>query len=58
MRISEFVHYINRKDVALGRNVSDNEYTHITIKKATKRARYQYQLNMRRLKDELYRASR
>ena len=36
MRASEFIHYINRKDVALGRNVSDSEYTHISIKQATK----------------------
>ena len=49
MRATEFIHYINRKDVALGRNVSTAEYTHISIKQATKRVRYQYQLNLRRL---------
>lgn len=50
MRVSEFIHYINRKDVGLGRNVKDEDYTHITIKQHTKRIRYQYQLNLRRLK--------
>ena len=49
MRATEFVHYMNRKDVGLGRNVKDEEYTHITIKSYTKRIRYEYQLNLRRL---------
>ena len=49
MRATEFVHYMNRKDVGLGRNVRDIDYTHITIKSYTKRLRYQYQLNLRRL---------
>ena len=49
MRATEFIHYINRKDVGLGRNVKDEEYTHITIKSYTKRARYEYQLNLRRI---------
>jgi len=49
MRVTEFIHYINRKDVGLGRNVRDIDYTHITIKSYTKRLRYQYQLNLRRL---------
>ena len=48
MRMTEFVHYMNRKDVRLGRNVKDEDYTHITIKQLTKRLRYQYQLEMRR----------
>ena len=54
MRATEFIHYINRKDVKLGRNVKDEEYTHITVKQLTKRLRYEYQLNMRRIKNELY----
>ena len=49
MRASEFVHYINRKDVSLGRNVKDEDYTHITVKTYTKRIRYQYQLMLRRI---------
>ena len=48
MRVSEFIHYINRKDVGLGRNVKDEEYTHITIKSHTKRIRYEYQLKRRK----------
>ena len=49
MRATEFIDYMNRKDVSLGRNVKDTEYTHITIKTYTKRLRYQYQLMLRRL---------
>ena len=49
MRATEFVHYMNRKDVGLGRNVKDDDYTHITIKQHSKRTRYNYQLNLRRL---------
>ncbi len=49
MRATEFIHYINRKDVGLGRNIKDEDYTHITIKSYTKRIRYQYQLNLRRI---------
>ena len=48
MRATEFIHYINRKDVGLGRNIKDIDYSHITIKQSTKRARYQYQLELRR----------
>ena len=48
MRVSEFIDYINRKDVKLGSNVKDSEYTHITIKQRTKRIRYHYQLEIRR----------
>ena len=48
MRASEFIHYINRKDVGLGRNVKNEDYTHLTIKSYTKRVRYNYQLNLRR----------
>ena len=48
MRVTEFIHYINRKDVGLGRNIKDIDYSHITIKQRTKRVRYEYQLELRR----------
>ena len=50
MRVSEYIDYITRKDVHLGKNVKPEEYTHITIKMIHKRQRYQYQLQRR--KDE------
>mgnify|MGYP003679766114 CR=1 FL=1 len=53
MRATEFIDYLNRKDVALGRNVKDSEYTHISVRMVHKRARYQYQTKLRRSKNVL-----
>ena len=50
MRVSEFIDYITRKDVHLGKNIKPSEYTHVTIKMIHKRLRYEYQLQRR--KDE------
>ena len=50
MRASEFMHYLNRKDLGLGSNAKNHEYTHITIRMNHKRIRYEYQLQRR--KDE------
>ena len=47
MRATEFMHYLNRKDVGLGRNVNKHEYTHFTVRMVHKRTRYQYQVNLR-----------
>ena len=48
--MTEFIHYITRKDLALSKNALDHEYTHLTIKMTTKRIRYVYQIQRR--KDE------
>ena len=50
MRATEFIDYITRKDVHLGKNVKSEEYTHITIRMVHKRLRYEYQIQRR--KDE------
>ena len=50
MRATEFIDYITRKDVHLGKNVKPEEYTHITIRMIHKRLRYEYQTQRR--KDE------
>ena len=50
MRVTEYIHYLNRTDTALGKNISNYDYTHITIRMVHKRQRYQYQLQRR--KDE------
>ena len=50
MRASEFMHYINRQDIHLGKNITEDEYTHFTVRMVHKRARYQYQIQRR--KDE------
>ena len=48
MRATEFIHYINRKDVGLGRNVKNEDYTHLTVNQKAKRKRYIYQLELRK----------
>ena len=50
MRATEFIDYITRRDVHLGKNIKPYEYTHITIRMSHKRIRYEYQLQRR--KDE------
>ena len=50
MRASEYIDYITRTDVHLGKNVKPSEYTHITIRMVHKRQRYEYQKQSR--KDE------
>ena len=47
MRASEFMHYLNRKDVGLGSNVKYEDYTHLTIRMVHKRLRYEYQRSLR-----------
>ena len=48
MRISEYIDYITRTDVHLGKNIKPHEYTHITIRMIHKRQRYEYQLQRRK----------
>ena len=50
MRMTEFLDYITRTDLHLGKNAKPEDYTHLTITKRLKRARYVYQ--MERRKDE------
>ena len=56
MRATEYIDYITRKDIHLGKNVKPSEYTHITIRMAHKRQRYEYQKQRRqdeRAKEQL-----
>ena len=48
MRATEYINYITRKDVHLGRNVKPSEYTHITIRMIHKQQRYKYQTQRRK----------
>ena len=43
MRLTEYVHWITRPDLKLGRRESDEDYTHLTIYKRYKQYRYAYQ---------------
>ena len=48
MRATEYIDYITRSDVHLGKNVKPSEYTHITIRMIHKRQRYEYQVQRRK----------
>lgn len=48
MRATEYIDYLTRNDVHLGKNVKPHEYTHITIRMVHKRARYEYQTQRRK----------
>ena len=50
MRASEFIDYITRKDIHLGKNIKPEEYSHFTVRMVHKRIRYEYQIQRR--KDE------
>ena len=49
MRVTEFIHYLNRTDIGLGANVDEQDYTHIIIRMITKRLRYEYQKKLREI---------
>ena len=53
-RVSEFIHFINidSKNLKLGHNLKGDDYTHMTIRMKIKRARYQYQMMLRKIKKE------
>jgi hypothetical protein len=52
MRVTEFIHYINRNDIALGHNTKKHEYTHLNIRMVHKRARYLYQKEQRKCQNK------
>ena len=47
MRATQYISYMNRTDLALGKNPKDTDYTHLTITMLTKRARYTYQKQLK-----------
>ena len=52
MRASEYMHFLNRTDIGLGRNPGERDYTHFTSRMIHKRQRYEYQLNLRKINKE------
>ena len=48
MRATEYIDYITRSDVHLGKNVKPSEYTHITIRIVHKRQSYENQMQRRK----------
>ena len=47
MRVTEYMHYITRKDLKLGRREAPTDYTHLTIINYIKRVRYEYQCKLK-----------
>jgi hypothetical protein len=54
MRATEFIHFINidPKELKLGQNMKGDSYTHLTVRMKIKRARYEYQTNLRKQEKE------
>jgi len=52
MRATEFMHFMNRKDIGLGQNPPDRDYTHYTPRMYAKRRRYEYQKMLRSLNED------
>jgi|TARA_R110002020_G_scaffold152890_1_gene331932 hypothetical protein len=52
MRVSEYIDYITRKDLGLGKNPSAIDYTHFTARMIHKRQRYDYQRMLRDINKE------
>ena len=47
MRVTEYIDFITRKDLKLGRNPGNDDYTHFTPWTIHKRQRYLYQCKLK-----------
>ena len=47
MRLTEYIHFIKRKDIGISNNPDPDEYTHLTPSIKDKRVRYLYQCKIR-----------
>jgi len=47
MRVTEYIDFITRKDLKLGSNPKNDDYSHFTPWNVHKRARYLYQCKLR-----------
>ena len=47
MRLTEYIDFITRKDLKLGRGPNSHDYTHFTPWSVHKRERYYYQCKLR-----------
>ena len=52
MRLTEYIDYITRSNLALSKNPKRHEYTHLTLTNRIKRERYEYQKRLRRIMHE------
>ena len=47
MRVTEYIDFITRKDLNLGKGPKESDYTHFTPWNVHKRQRYRYQCKLR-----------
>ena len=47
MRLTEYIHYLNRTDIGMVSSPKDEDYTHFTPWTIDKRNRYLYQCKLR-----------
>tara|TARA_Y100001963_G_scaffold141520_1_gene209822 strand:- start:509 stop:670 length:162 start_codon:yes stop_codon:yes gene_type:complete len=47
MRLTEYMHFINRMDIGISENPGHSDYNHITLSYRQKRARYLLQCRVR-----------
>jgi len=43
MRLTEYLHWLNRKDIGMASNPKKDDYFHLKVRMLDKRARYLYQ---------------
>ena len=46
MRVTEYIHWINRTDIGIAQRENEWDYTHLNITTQYKRDRYQYQCKL------------
>ena len=51
-RTTEYMHFMNRKDLGLGRNPNERDYVYFTPRMIHKRERYEYQKKLREMEKE------
>tara|TARA_R110002020_G_scaffold249703_2_gene463683 strand:- start:30329 stop:30490 length:162 start_codon:yes stop_codon:yes gene_type:complete len=50
MRLSEYIHWLNRDDIGMASNPKEFDYTHLRPSMLDKRARYLYQCALKNKK--------
>ena len=47
MRLTEYIHWLNRDDIGVAANQKNDDYTHLYVSMLDKRARYVYQCKLK-----------
>lgn len=46
MRLTEYIHWLNRTDIGIAQREKESDYTHLVVRTQYKRDRYQYQCRL------------